>query len=179
MRLSRMHGGFSAINIFMHSCIFQIRIWLSPHNAHGKVQTLRFLTCMRRYNQECINKSENAANRAPKSSNTGPELGAKKRTCRGLSEREKAFISETAEEKRGVMWWMFGLSCFTAGGGGDLRQMRGIAKSSQTFQGEGENGRWDSRTADGAPHIKISRLKSQCEISCYGASRGKTARVTR
>lgn len=30
---------------------------------------------------------------------------------------------------------------FHSWGGGDLRQMRGIAKSSQTFQGEGENGR--------------------------------------
>lgn len=177
MRLSRMHGGFSAINIFMHSCIFQIRIWLSPHNAHGKVQTLRFLTCMKRYNQECINKSENAANRAPKSSNT--ELSSARR--KGLAEvclKEKK-LSSPRQQRRREEWCDGCLGCHVSQLGGDLRQMRGIAKSSQTFQGEGENGRWDSRTADGAPHIKISRLKSQCEISCYGASRGKTARVTR
>lgn len=79
--------------------------------------TFRFLTCTRCYNQKCINKSENAANRATKSSNTGPGPTRQK----GLAEvclQRKAFISETGEEKRGVMWWRFGLSCFTVG---DLR----------------------------------------------------------
>lgn len=79
---------------------------------------MRFLTCTRCYNQRCINKSENAANRATKSSNTGLGLARRKDSQRFVCKR-KAFISETGEERRGVMWWRFGLSCFTVGDLGD------------------------------------------------------------
>ena len=114
----------------MHSCIFQIRIWLSAHNAHARFWLWDFfLTCMRCYNQKCINKSENAANRATKSSNTGSGLVCGKGLTEVLSVKKKAFISETGEQKRGVMWWRFRLSCFTVGG--LERQMRRIVKSSR------------------------------------------------
>lgn len=71
------------------------------------------------------------------------------------------------------MWWRFGLSCFTVGG--LERQMRRIAKSSQSFQWRDK--KEDSR-ARRASHIKISELKSQCEILYYGAVKGETTTVT-
>lgn len=41
-------------------------------------------------------------------------------------------LSSQRQERRGVMWWRFGLSCFTVGG--LERQTRRIAKSSRSFQ---------------------------------------------
>lgn len=102
-----------------------------------KVLTVRFLTCTRCYNQRCINKSENAANRATKSSNTGPGLVHRQR----FVSKENAFISETAQENRGVMWWRARAVMFHSGG--VERQMRRIAESCQSFPCRGEN--WTMR----------------------------------
>lgn len=90
-----------------------------------------------------------------------------RRAEKGLTEvclQRKAFISETGEQKRGVMWWRFRLSCFTVG---DLeRQMRRIAKSSQSFLCRGKQKMRQQNTGI-APHIKISKLQLQCETEPY------------
>lgn len=105
-------------------------------------------------------------NRATKSSNTGLKQESERFVC-----KEK--LSSRRQERRGVMWWRFGLSCFTVGG--LERQMRRIAKSNQSFQ-------WRDKREDGrartASHIKISELKSQCEILDYGTLKGETTTVT-
>lgn len=49
------------------------------------------LTCMRCHNQECINKSENAANRATKSSNTGLGPGVQKKGLTEVLSAKKSF----------------------------------------------------------------------------------------
>lgn len=135
MRLSEMHMGLLN-NKYIHAFIYLSNENLTqPASCTCKVFSS---TCMRCYNQVCINKSENAVNTATKSSNTDPG-----RAREGLAEvclQRKAFILETGEEKRGVMWWRCRLSCFTVGR--LERQMMRIAKSSQSFSA---GGKWKMR----------------------------------
>lgn len=87
---------------------------------------------MRCYNQKCINKSENAANRATKSSNTGRGPARRKDSQRFVCKEKLS--SQRGEERSDVVevWAVM----FHSGGLG--RQMRRIVKSSQSFQCRGK-----------------------------------------
>lgn len=98
MRLLRKNRRYLKINKCMNSCIFQIGIWLGLGEIHAMLWLPHPSHKKRRYNQKCINKSEDAANTASKRSDTdlGPAL--RKELARTVCEEE---LSSWRRERRG------------------------------------------------------------------------------